>query len=48
MAIGVFFICNRTWACANNYIKEFLRRGGLRCEILSSGTISIGDEIKIL
>jgi len=22
MAIGVFFICNRTWACANNYIKE--------------------------
>ena len=32
----------------NNYIKEFLRRGGLRCEILSSGTISIGDEIKIL
>ena len=31
-----------------NYIKEFLRRGGLRCEILSSGIISIGDEIKIL
>jgi MOSC domain-containing protein YiiM len=32
----------------NNFIKEFLRRGGLRCEILSSGTISIGEEIKIL
>jgi len=32
----------------DNYIKEFLRRGGLRCEILSSGTISIGEEIKIL
>ena len=32
----------------DNYIKEFLRRGGLRCEILSSGIISIGDEIKIL
>ena len=32
----------------NNFIKEFLRRGGLRCEILSSGTISIEDEIKIL
>jgi len=22
MAIGVFLICNRTWACANKYIKE--------------------------
>ena len=32
----------------DNYIKEFLRRGGLRCEILRSGIISIGDEIKIL
>ena len=32
----------------DNYIKEFLRRGGLRCEILSSGIISIGDKIKIL
>ena len=32
----------------DNYIKEFLRRGGLRCEILGSGIISIGDEIKIL
>ena len=32
----------------NNIIKEFLRRGGLRCEILTSGTINVGDEIKIL
>ena len=31
-----------------NIIKEFLRRGGLRCQILSSSSISIGDEIKIL
>ena len=29
-------------------IKEFLRRGGLRCEILVSGKIKIGDKIKIL
>ena len=28
-------------------IKEFLRRGGLRCEILTSGIINIGDEIKV-
>ena len=31
----------------NNIIKEFLRRGGLRCEILSSGTINVGDKINI-
>ena len=31
----------------SNIIKEFLRRGGLRCEILSSGTINIGDKITI-
>ena len=30
-----------------NIIKEFLRKGGLRCEILASGKISVGDEIKI-
>ena len=30
-----------------NILKEFLRRGGLRCQILSSSSISIGDEIKI-
>ena len=32
----------------NNIIKEFLRRGGLRCQILSSSKINIDDEIKIL
>jgi MOSC domain-containing protein YiiM len=32
----------------NNIIKEFLRRGGLRCRILSSSNICINDEIKIL
>jgi len=29
-----------------NLIKEFLKKGGLRCEILSNGKISVGDEIK--
>ena len=32
----------------DNIIKEFLRRGGLRCEILNSGNIRIGDDIKII
>ena len=32
----------------DNILKEFLRRGGLRCQILSSSNIKIGDEIKIL
>jgi len=32
----------------SNIIKEFLRRGGLRCEILSSGNIKIGDKINVL
>ena len=31
----------------DNIIKEFLRRGGLRCEILTSGTINVGDKIKV-
>ena len=30
----------------DNFVKEFLLRGGLRCEILTSGTISVGDIIK--
>ena len=30
-----------------NIIKEFLRKGGLRCEILTSGNIKVGDKIKI-
>ena len=32
----------------DNIIKEFLRRGGLRCQILSSSEICVGDEIKVL
>ena len=29
----------------NNILKEFIRKGGLRCQILSSSTINIGDKI---
>ena len=29
-------------------IKEFIRRGGLRCKVLISGKIKIGDKIRIL
>ena len=32
----------------DNIIKEFLRRGGLRCQVLSSSRIKIGDQIKVL
>ena len=31
----------------SNILKEFLRKGGLRCQILSSSKISLGDKIKI-
>ena len=31
-----------------NILKDFLRKGGLRCQILSSSNIKIGDSIKIL
>ena len=31
----------------NNIIKEFLRKGGLRCEILNNGIINVGDLIKV-
>ena len=31
-----------------NIIKEFLRRGGLRCQILSSSSIEVGDKINVL
>ena len=31
----------------NNFIKELLRKGGIRCEILTNGIINEGDEIKI-
>ena len=33
--------------CQDNILKEFLRKGGLRCQILSSSIIKIGDEIII-
>ena len=31
-----------------NVLKEFMRKGGLRCQILSSSKISIGDKINLL
>tara|TARA_Y100000590_G_scaffold440430_1_gene565792 strand:- start:247 stop:687 length:441 start_codon:yes stop_codon:yes gene_type:complete len=31
----------------NNIVKEFLKKGGLRCEILNNGIIKIGDFIKV-
>ncbi len=30
----------------SNLVKKLLNRGGLRCEILSDGTIAVDDEIK--
>ena len=30
-----------------NILKEFIRKGGLRCRILTSSKISVGDKIKI-
>ena len=30
----------------NNFVKEFLHKGGLRCEILTSGKINVHDIIK--
>ena len=32
----------------DNILKEFLRKGGLRCQVLSSSSIKIGDKIKVL
>ena len=32
----------------SNILKEFLRRGGLRCQILKSSTINVDDEIKVI
>ena len=31
-----------------NVLKEFLRKGGLRCQILSSSMINVGDDIRVL
>ena len=33
---------------SKDIIKEFLKKGGLRCEVLVSGKVKIGDEIRIL
>ena len=30
-----------------NVLKEFIRKGGLRCRILTSSKISVGDKIKV-
>ena len=32
----------------DNILKEFLRRGGLRCQILTSSRINVGDKIQII
>ena len=32
----------------NNIIKEFLRSGGIRCQILASSQIKIGNSIKLV
>ena len=32
----------------NDIIKEFLRKGGIRCQIKNDGKISLGDQIKII
>ena len=32
----------------HNVLKEFLRKGGLRCQILTSSSINIGDKIEVL
>ena len=32
----------------NDVIKEFLRKGGIRCQIINSGKISLMDKIKII
>ena len=31
-----------------NILKEFMRKGGLRCQILSSSKITVGDKINLL
>ena len=30
----------------DNFVKEFLLKGGIRCEIMTNGTIKIGDVIE--
>ena len=31
-----------------NILKEFMRKGGLRCQILTSSKINIGDKIEVI
>jgi len=31
-----------------NILKEFMRKGGLRCQIISSSKINVGDKIEIM
>ena len=31
-----------------NVLKEFMRKGGLRCQIISSSKITVGDKIEII
>ena len=33
---------------SKDIIKEFIKKGGLRCEVLVSGKVKIGDKIRIL
>ena len=30
-----------------NILKEFIRKGGLRCQVLNDSIIELGDKIKI-
>ena len=32
----------------DNIIKEFLKKDGIRCEILNDGKISTGNQVKII
>ena len=32
----------------NDIVKEFLRKGGIRCQIINDGKISVDDHIKII
>ena len=32
----------------DDIIKEFMRKGGVRCQIINDGKISLGDKIKII
>ncbi len=34
--------------CRNDIIKEFLRKGGIRCQIMNDGKISLNNKIKII